>query len=488
MRKLLFVINSHNINSYLFKCIERVSNEISDIYIEIFIDKDIANIEFSFPPITKFIDEKFNNLSSNPLDFTNISLLTIKPNIKVIGDFSSLSFCDYIIFESEPILDSKYKKLSKKGFLTFDSNYNFILSSILYDKKIPLRILFNDLKSTQWKIIFGVELKKEKGVINNIHKILFNFSIFLIKFLKSDNEYLYAGAFQKRENKRSKLKTHFKFVIYYIVLTFKIFSRKFSYNKLNWKIAIKENDRYIFLKQPKNSFWADPFIIKNKTGSVVFFEELKENNIGRISCLRLNEFHEVIEYKSVLDKDYHLSFPNVFFRDNTFYMIPETSQKNNLQLYKCEVFPFKWNFEKNLMEGIKLVDAIWLYYDELYWIFANKIEDFEHDNNERLYLYYSDDLFSNKWQSHIRNPIIADSSKSRNAGNFIFENNKIYRVSQKCVSSYGENLVINEILELSKFDYKENTVEEIFPHDNYVGLHTMNSSKDLKVFDFLIKE
>ena len=166
-------------------------------------------------------------------------------------------------------------------------------------------------------------------------------------------------------------------------------------------------------------------------------------------------------------------------------MIPESSASNFLKLYLCEEFPYKWKFKMNLMENIKLLDAIWLYYDNLYWIFANKIEDFEYENNEKLYIYFADELFSNNWTPHKCNPIITDSSKARNAGNFIFKNSKIYRVSQSCTSGYGEKIVINEIKELTKDKYIEVTVNELNPPNNFVGMHTMNG---LEVFDVLKKE
>jgi len=210
--------------------------------------------------------------------------------------------------------------------------------------------------------------------------------------------------------------------------------------------------------------------------------------LGRISCITLDESFKIIDKKIILDTDYHLSFPNVFFKEDGYYMIPESSQNKHLQLFSCDEFPFKWNFRSNLMEGIQLVDAVWVFHDNLYWIFANKIENFEYDNNERLYLYYSENLFSQSWTPHIMNPVITSSDSSRNAGNIFNENGKMYRVSQNCLDGYGNNLVISHIKELSVDTYFEELSEEIFPKKKYVGMHTMNTHGEIKVVDFLLKE
>ena len=169
-------------------------------------------------------------------------------------------------------------------------------------------------------------------------------------------------------------------------------------------------------------------------------------------------------------------------------MIPESNQNNTLQLYKCDNFPFLWSHKMNLMEDIKLLDSNWIYHNNLYWIFANKVENFEYDNNERLYLYYSEDLFSQNWQSHIKNPIIVDASLARNAGNLWVEDGKLFRVSQNCKHGYGENLVLNRIVELNTTNYVEEKIRELFPPKNYVGIHTQNRCEDIYVYDFLYKE
>ena len=257
---------------------------------------------------------------------------------------------------------------------------------------------------------------------------------------------------------------------------------------LSWKIAVKHNNELTFVNQPKKSFWADPFLISDKEINYIFFEELKPNGLGAISCIVLNENFEITDKQIILDKEYHLSFPNVFELNEQFYLIPESSANNSLDLYYCKQFPFDWQFQKILIDNIRLIDPILLFHDNIYWIFANKIEDFEFDNNERLYLFYTNDLFSDKWQSHPQNPIVHNASLAHNAGKIYTQNNKMYRVSQNCSSSYGQNLVISQITTLTTTQYNEQKCEEIYSDKKYNGMHTMNNAKNIQVFDFLVAD
>ena len=48
-----------------------------------------------------------------------------------------------------------------------------------------------------------------------------------------------------------------------------------------------------------------------------------------------------MEVSDVLVMDYHLSFPYVFKEDENIFLMPETSQNNRLEIYKCVDFPAK---------------------------------------------------------------------------------------------------------------------------------------------------
>jgi len=491
MNEIIFVVNSNRVHLYFWNCIKDLTQECVSFKATILINERAKNKnKFVFNSIINYVDSKFSNHKTNPLSLLNIEEQNLGNKITITRNHEDLKLSDWIIFENKPSESKNLINRSKNGFLLLEVNQNTVIWDVLNQSSITLNILHNNLASKNWNLVSEIKLKKEVGIKNNIYKILHNYFIYLSKFIKN-TDISKLGTKSKHDSliTRKKKDNLLKVItiIYYLKLIFILLIRKINKKKLNWKIAIKIDHKLFFLKQPKKTFWADPFIIKpNDKNLFVYFEELKQNNLGKISCIQLNQNFEIIKKEDIINTEYHLSFPNVFFKDDAYYMIPESSQNNTLQLYKCKHFPFKWDFQMNLMENIRLLDAVWIHHNNLYWIFANKIEDFEHENNERLYVYYSDDLFTNNWKPHIKNPVISNAGFARNAGKFIYNNGKIIRVSQNCRDGYGQNLVFNEIKLLTVHDYMEIKVNEIFPKKGYVGTHTFNEHENVGVLDFLI--
>ncbi|NQY09674.1 MAG: hypothetical protein HRT71_09195 [Flavobacteriales bacterium] len=75
----------------------------------------------------------------------------------------------------------------------------------------------------------------------------------------------------------------------------------------------------------------------------------------------------------ILEKDYHLSYPFVFEGDGTYYVIPEGKVNNNIELYKCLQFPFKWELEKVIMDDIAAIDTTVHFENGKYWLFTSVI-------------------------------------------------------------------------------------------------------------------
>ncbi|MFD0836293.1 hypothetical protein ACFQ0I_10985 [Mariniflexile aquimaris] len=482
---IAFVINSEKIDFYLFKCLEYIHTEIENVKITLYFEEPIKKNEFKFNWFVKLVDSKFNNFRYDAFNSIEKNDLTKKLNVKIVTKIDELKIHDIIILENKYVNVSHLKKFTKLGFITLYLSEKLVINDLLFKKYIRLIILYQDINSTEWSVIGLEMLKKEKGIKNCLTKLSFYFAIYLAKILRQNTLDKHYNKIKPQSN---DFINQFLLTLYYLKLASIILKRKFSKSRLNWKIGIEHNDEIKFLKQPQHSFWADPFIIKHKNEYIIYFEELKKNGIGRISCLVLDSDFNILKKREIIDKDYHLSFPNVFKVENNYFMIPESSQTNSLQLYECIKFPFEWEFKMNLISDIKLLDAIWIFHDNMYWILANKIDGFEHENNERLYIYYSKDLFSNKWTPHSNNPVITNASLARNAGQIYLSNNKMYRISQNCSETYGGNLVVNEITELTINKYSEIKMNEILPPNGILGKHTMNSCDDVTVVDLLFKE
>ncbi len=277
------------------------------------------------------------------------------------------------------------------------------------------------------------------------------------------------------------------YIVYYIKQIFYLINRKLLNRNLLWSLALIDANQNI-IKQFKyrNKFWADPFPIKHNGKYFIFFEEMNlSTQKGEISCIQLNNKFEFENHSIVLKGENHFSFPNVFKHNDEFYMLPENSESNNLIIFKSYNFPFDWRPYKILIQGIKLLDPICFYYKGTFWLLANKVNEYEYDNNHSLYLYFSDDLFSNSWCPHPLNPIVSDSRFSRNAGRIIFKGEKLFRVSQNCFVNYGSQINFMEICEISKIDYSEKLVSHIHPIGNSKGVHTYNEIDELAWVDLL---
>lgn len=244
--------------------------------------------------------------------------------------------------------------------------------------------------------------------------------------------------------------------------------------------------KYNRLTPPKDRDWADPFVIYENDKYYIFCEELiKKEKKGHISVMELDRNGKLTDPKIILKKPYHLSYPFIFQEDGKYYMIPECEENNTISLYVCTAFPYEWEFCMNLMEGIKAVDTTLFKYDNKFWIFTNLIELQGACYSDELFLFYSDNLFSNNWVSHPMNPIVSDVKSSRPAGKLFYQNDTLYRPSQDCSFSYGYATVINEVLKLNETEYEERKVSEITPKWNkdVIAVHSLSYNKELTCID-----
>jgi hypothetical protein len=283
-----------------------------------------------------------------------------------------------------------------------------------------------------------------------------------------------------------------------VLLNFNFLKKKLQFHKIGrWFLLVKIDDKNDFspaapgsfnwMKAPKDKFWADPFVITKDGFHYIFIEEyLYKTGKGHISVLKLNDKGELLSNEMLIEKPYHMSYPNVFMQGDSYYMVPETGSNNTIELYKCTEFPNKWEFVKNIMENISAKDTTFFFYNDKWWLFTSIIErNSATISFNELFLYFSDDLFSSNWQSHPQNPIVSDQKLSRSAGKIFINENKIYRPSQDCSGIYGRALNINCITKLSETEYEEVFVSKTEPtwDKKIKGIHTYNFDDKITVMD-----
>lgn len=206
------------------------------------------------------------------------------------------------------------------------------------------------------------------------------------------------------------------------------------------------------VKENNVSFVADPFIVEERGKYYLFFEALI-NGKGSISVA---ESPDGISWKYgriVLDEPFHLSYPCVFRWEGSYYMVPESSQDLSVRLYRATGFPYRWEFMKKIISGDSYSDSTIFEYRGRWWLFTTT-------NNSNLLLFCADNPLG-PWTGHPMNPLIRNDSRySRPGGNVLQLGNRIIRIAQDDLNSYGNSLHSFEILRLDRNFYKERIMRE----------------------------
>jgi len=260
------------------------------------------------------------------------------------------------------------------------------------------------------------------------------------------------------------------------------------YIRFGWK-EFSPNQDYSSLfsiQPPKDRFYADPFPIEYENHFYIFFEEYEfANPIGYISVVEVFKDGSHGEVRPIIKMPYHLSYPCLFWHENTLYMLPETSNNKTIELWKCLEFPYHWEKSHTLINDILAADTTPFFFQDTWFLFTSTKENVK-KYGTRLDLFWSDDIFSNQWHPHPLNPVKKNLLYERPAGYIIQNHGKLYRPVQDSIRRYGARMELREILHLSKTAYSEKMAAAIEPNqitkDN-LGCHTLNYAGDFMVLD-----
>ena len=289
-------------------------------------------------------------------------------------------------------------------------------------------------------------------------------------------------------------------IIYLMKINIRLFKKlyyKIRQKTYRWAIAYQFVDnwrdvtiwRSKKIPNPKNRFLADPFVIYKNGSHYCFVEDYDyKSNKGSISAYKItNNSYERLGI--VLEEEFHLSYPFLFHYQDELYMCPETHEKEEIRIYKCIEFPRRWVFHKTLMKDVSAVDTNIFEYQGKWWLFTNFDKSSIQDHSCQLHIFHNKDPLTDNWTAHELNPVIFDSSVSRNGG-MIIDGKDIYRVFQKQgFDMYGEGSGIAKINLLSKDGYDEEIVANIEAKffNKILGTHTYNYSEGLLALDYVEK-
>ncbi len=239
------------------------------------------------------------------------------------------------------------------------------------------------------------------------------------------------------------------------------------------------------LEPPRDRFWADPFPIDVDRKTFVFVEEYPfRTRKGVIAVITIDAQGRFSESRTVLERDYHLSYPLVFRYEGSYYMIPETTMNRTVELYRCVEFPHRWEFDRVLLDQVRAADATLVEHDGLWWLFASVAVDGALNDCEELGLYHAESPLG-PWRPHRRNPVKIDIRSARPAGRLYRRDGSWFRPAQNCMDGYGRSMVINQIVRWDRFEYAEVEVARILPDWNprIDRTHTLNATDRVLIVD-----
>jgi len=245
-----------------------------------------------------------------------------------------------------------------------------------------------------------------------------------------------------------------------------------------WFIAYKRRGEDLFntegfkiIEPPKGTYQADPFLF-SKGGKRKLFIEDYNYSVGKISVYDLDEKGNPLSLETVIENDYHFSYPFIFDYKGEAWIIPETGRHGTIDLYKCDEFPGKWTKVKTLIEAGG-ADSTLFEKDDKLWLFTTLGDD--HD----LTIFYADDLLG-EWKLHSR----SRHQWSRSAGKLFYHEGKLLRPTQDCSKCYGHALIFKEI-ELTDTEYRESVYKRIEPTwlPGLLGTHTFSFDDEYVFID-----
>src|SRR5437868_13957700 len=78
----------------------------------------------------------------------------------------------------------------------------------------------------------------------------------------------------------------------------------------------------------------------------------------------------------MLEREYHLSYPCVVSDQGEYFLVPESCEARNFQLFRAARFPFEWKMETILLEDLPAVDTTPFFLDGRWFFFTSTIEPF----------------------------------------------------------------------------------------------------------------
>ena len=251
-------------------------------------------------------------------------------------------------------------------------------------------------------------------------------------------------------------------------------------NEIVWRIGVKRDNEWLFLRENRRFWYADPFLFKYANKLFLFYERYNRIRCnGDICCREISDFTFGKE-KIVLKGGCHYSFPNIFELDGVLYMTPETSERNTFEVYKCVSFPDKWVLHKIIKKHVWFADTILYSESDDKIVFLTSNTKNSSCNVENIYITCTRDF------NFVSETLAKDYSfyGNRNAGALLLDGEHLYRFGQDCSNDkYGIGIVKYEICNGLENEVSYFTINDFLVDSKYEGIHTLNYCDDFLTID-----
>ncbi|MCR5665017.1 MAG: hypothetical protein K6G17_09125 [Oscillospiraceae bacterium] len=243
---------------------------------------------------------------------------------------------------------------------------------------------------------------------------------------------------------------------------------------------------FIIMPISCDTWYADPMVFRYKGREYLFCEVYdRSNDTGSIGVTELDSLFPR-KPRIVLQTECHLSYPCVFEKNDIVYMIPETTTKNNIVLYKAINFPDQWEQCYVLLEGKQWADTTVYIGDEGDALLFAFEQFYGNGSITRLQIYDAGEI--SKGIIRCCYDDFEFDPCSRGAGYLFQYHGQLLRPSQDCRLDYGHTLQFNSVC--LKGGYSEKCLCKVEPEliscnmkKKIIGIHTYCLANDYEVID-----
>jgi len=233
----------------------------------------------------------------------------------------------------------------------------------------------------------------------------------------------------------------------------------------------------------REGFLADPFGIVRDGRLHILCEyfDYREGK-GHICALEYSGDGFTRELAPVLPFPQHMSYPFLVDGSDEIYCVPETSDANEVALFRAIEFPLRWSKIGVLVEDFPGIDPTVLSHDGRWWLMCTRRGAYE---DVELWVWHASDLLG-PWTPHAQNPVKTDVRCTRPGGSPFVQEGVLYRPTQDCSKTYGWRISVQRVLRLTPTEFAEEPVTVLeaspqspFPH----GRHTLTPVGDMVLVD-----